>query len=202
MKISAIFLLILITVMVSGFVCADPKPVIAIQPLGSFDTDIIDTISAGIQNLYNVDVVILSEKEMPQSAYYKSRNRYRAEKLLDYLEENVDSKFTKVIGLTNRDISTTKGEYYDWGIFGLGSLAGRTCVVSTYRLGKDKVSDSLFIERLKKVVNHELGHTFGLNHCPYKGCLMEDAKGKIKTVDSETGAFCPDCKEKLKELIK
>ncbi len=53
--------------------------------------------------------------------------------------------------------------------------------------------------RLVKVVNHELGHTLGLPHCPSAGCLMEDAKGTIVTVDNETGAFCDGCKKKLRK---
>ncbi|MGB9721379.1 MAG: hypothetical protein ACPL28_07890, partial [bacterium] len=100
------------------------------------------------------------------------------------------------------DISTTKEKYYDWGIFGLGILNGRACVVSTYRLRRKRESDSLFYARLKKIVNHELGHVFGLEHCSSDKCLMEDACGKIKTVDEETGALCPDCASKVKNFLK
>jgi archaemetzincin len=148
------------------------KPTIAIQPFGLFNKEYIEKIVVGITDLFNVDVIVLPEMELPQSAYYTPRN-----------------------------ISTTKGEYYDWGIFGLGMLHGRVCVVSTYRLKRGDVSQTLFLERLVKVVNHELGHVFGLDHCPVKGCLMEDAKGKIKTVDDETGTFCDECKKKLNGLL-
>ena len=90
-----------------------------------------------------------------------------------------------------------KGEYDDWGIFGQGWLGGRACVVSTYRLGRGKVSEDLFRERFVKVVNHEIGHTFGLDHCPTQGCLMADAEGTIKTVDQEAGGLCQGCRQRL-----
>ena len=90
-----------------------------------------------------------------------------------------------------------KGEYDDWGIFGQGWLGGRACVVSTYRLGRGKVSEDLFRERFVKVVNHEIGHTFGLDHCPTQGYLMADAEGTIKTVDQEAGGLCQGCRQRL-----
>lgn len=179
-----------------------PDLTLAIQPLGNVNRAIIDSAVSGIKALYNVQVIILESDSVPKSAYYKPNKRYRAEKILNYLEKNVDQKYTKVLGLTVKDISTTKGQYYDWGIFGLGSLGGRPCIVSTYRLRRKKASDSLFYARLKKVINHELGHVFGLEHCPNDRCLMEDAKGKIKTVDNETGAFCPECANSIKNLLK
>lgn len=72
-------------------------------------------------------------------------------------------------------------------------------MVSTFRLTRGASRD-LFYRRLIKVVNHELGHTFGLPHCPNERCLMGDAKGTIVTVDRETGALCDQCRETLRPL--
>jgi archaemetzincin len=134
-------------------------------------------------------------------AYYEPRNRYRAEKLLVYLDSIRDRSHTKILGLTSKDISTTKGEYLDWGIFGLGSINGHPCIVSTYRLKKGKQGERLLTKRLVDVVNHELGHTFGFKHCPNTGCLMEDGKGTIKTVDNSNGKFCEKCRRRLDIIL-
>jgi archaemetzincin len=139
-------------------------------------------------------------KELPKEAYYAPRNRYRAEKLALYLA-NLDTKTTKVVGLTAKDISTTKGQFQDWGIFGFALLGQRPAVVSTFRLKKNQAQQKLFLERLGKVINHEIGHTFGLDHCPNATCIMEDAAGTIRTVDREKD-FCPDCKAKLSGKLK
>lgn len=180
---------------------ADAVPVIAIQPLGRVSPQDLARVQAGIRALYAVDVELLPEIPIPKSAYYPPRERYKADKLLDSLEAGIDKHFTKVIGLTARDISTSKDTIDDWGIFGLGKLGGRSCVVSTYRLRSGKPTDPVFQARLVKVVNHELGHTFGLDHCPAVGCLMQDAGGKIATVDAESGKPCAACAARL-PLVK
>jgi archaemetzincin len=174
---------------------------VAFQPLGEVDSAVIACAVSGIAEAYDSSIIaraiVLPRAGLPSSAYYRPGGRYRAEKLLDYLNDSTDTRFDRVVGLTMQDISTTKGEYDDWGIFGLGSLAGRACVISTHRLGRGKVSEDRFRERFVKVVNHEIGHTLGLDHCPTPGCLMEDAEGTIKTVDQESGEPCEACRRKM-----
>lgn len=172
-------------------------PSVAIQPLGPVKAADIARVKAGIQALYAVDVEVLPEKALPKAAYFAPRDRYKADKLLDVLAADTPAKFTKVIGLTARDISTKKEKIEDWGIFGLGALGERPCVVSTFRLRAGKATDEVFLVRLVKVVNHELGHTFGLDHCPEAGCFMQDAGGKIATVDGESSKPCAACAARL-----
>ncbi len=191
--------LILLSMILFG---KEPVPVIALQPLGKVRNEILQEVKKGITKVYRVRVEILPTVPLPKKAWYPPRRRYRGEKLLNFLQKNTPKKYLKVVGLTTRDISTTKGKFKDWGIFGLGSLGGRACVISTFRLRRGRVSHRYFIGRLVKVVNHEVGHTFGVGHCPNQRCLMEDAKGTIKTVDRETGAFCGECRERLKNILK
>lgn len=181
---------------------ASTKQTIAIQPLGTFDAKLIDAVKKQLVTKYGVEVIIKPSCPLPQEAYYPKRARYRAEKLLDFLNCK-DTAATKVLGLTTVDISTTKGIYPDWGILGQGQMNGRPCVVSTFRMKgtTTKVSDEVFRARFAKVVAHEIGHTYGLDHCPNKGCLMEDAKGTVKTVDTETD-FCPSCKARLMQVLR
>lgn len=173
---------------------ADPAlPRVAVHPFGPVKQEDLAVVKAGIVALYGVGVEVLPAKPMPESAYYPPRKRYKADKLVNILETDAAPDFTKVVGLTARDISTSKDGIEDWGIFGLGNLGGRACVVSTFRLRAGKVSEEVFHARLVKVVNHELGHAFGLDHCSTAGCLMQDAGGKIATVDGESGKPCPQC---------
>lgn len=172
-------------------------PSVAIQPLGPVKEADIARVKAGILALYAVNVEVLPEKPLPKVAYFAPRDRYKADKLLDVLAADTPAKFTKVIGLTVRDVSTKKGKIDDWGIFGLGALGERPCVVSTFRLRAGKATDEVFLARLVKVVNHELGHTFGLDHCPTPGCFMQDAGGKIATVDGEGNKPCAACAARL-----
>ncbi len=133
------------------------------------------------------DVVIDSLEQLPASAYYKARNRYRADSLIRWLSSQSTASTTR-LGITNVDISTTKDGKADWGVLGLGYMPGKAAVASSYRL-KDK-------SLLWKVAIHELGHTAGLPHCPDKSCFMRDAEGGDPT-GSETG-FCEKCKAVLR----
>jgi archaemetzincin len=151
--------------------------------------------------MYNVDVIVLPNRDLPFSCYYKPNHRYRAEKLLGFLNEDTDEKYLKVVGLTSWDISVTKGKLYDGPVSGFGFIGKRPCIASTYRLGGDKISSALLVSRLIKIVNHELGHTFGLSHCAEQGCLMEDKGGTIRTVDSESGILCDECAEALGDML-
>ncbi len=181
----------------TGLFAADsPVPKIAIQPLGNVKADILAQTQKSLEQLYTVEVTILPARDLPSIAYYRPRERYRAEKLLTWLEGNTDASYDKIIGLTESDISTTKDDVYDWGIFGLGELGRRPCVVSSFRLSR-AVPRAKMLERLGKVAGHEVGHTFGLEHCPVDGCLMHDAGGKVATVDGEPGQLCESCRKRV-----
>jgi archaemetzincin len=196
--------------LIAGGLPLAAQNLVAVQPLGKVDSSLAAAAKAGIEGLYYLRAEVLPAAPLPASAYYKPRGRYRAEKLLDHLDSMKDGRFLKVVGLTAADISTTKGEFADWGIFGLGSLGGTACVVSThrlrsgltFRLGRGRVPEKKFLERLVKVVNHELGHTLGLDHCPHRGCLMEDAAGTIRTVDRESGELCASCRARIEKFVK
>jgi len=179
-------------------------PVVCMQPLGKHDVRLLKISRAGIEHLYGFRIRLLDGKPLPLVAWYAPRKRWRAEKLLDYLDglSGHDSGCDYMVGFTSRDISTTKDEIKDWGIFGLGTIGGPSCMVSTFRLGARKATKRKKAERTIKVVNHELGHVLGLFHHPKKGCLMEDAKGTIRTVDSEHGLLCPDSKAAIERRLK
>jgi archaemetzincin len=179
---------------------ADPAAVkIAIQPLDSVTAERLEIVKKGLEEAFGWKVEILAARPLPKEAWYAPRSRYRAEKLLINLDRETDKKYPIVVGITAKDISTTKEEHEDWGIFGLGEVAGRTCVVSTFRLGARGADEHQRNERLRKVAVHEVGHVVGLEHCPEPGCVMQDAESSIATVDKETGKFCDACKVGLNQ---
>ena len=158
---------------------------IVIQPYN--DLSIIETnfIIAEIKKVCP-EVKINKPIPLPSSAYYAERNRYRADSLITIQRRIANGKYT-LLGLTSKDISTTKGNTKDFGVMGLGFCPGTACIVSTFRLrGKNRM------EKFRKVTLHELAHTEGLPHCPDPHCYMRDAKGK-DYLDEETD-FCKICK--------
>ena len=162
---------------------------INIQPFKDLPDSCVNYVVKRLKTIYP-NITLKTAIPISKQAYYKPRNRYRADSLIRILGRTTPAGEV-TIGITSKDISDTKDQYPDWGVMGLGFCPGNACVVSTYRLSKKNLLDQLF-----KVAIHELGHTQGLPHCPVKYCFMQDAEGKNST-DSETD-FCPKCKALLR----
>jgi archaemetzincin len=160
---------------------------VMVLPLGKTTPQFISETFAAMKKVLP-DVVLLNKEEMPRSAYYAPRKRYRADTLIHWMS-NRAKKGEVYVGITMQDISTTNGDNPDYGVMGLGFNPGDACVASSYRLKNKKY----FI----RVVVHELGHTAGLPHCPDKTCYMRDAEGGDHTANEK--GFCEKCKVYLKE---
>ncbi len=163
----------------------------------------MDFVRQSIEAFYRFEVTVPAPLPLPQEAYYAPRRRYRAERLLDFLQEVKHEEGDRIMGITAVDISTTKDGYEDWGILGLATLDGTVCVISTFRTGPRDADAPLWKKeratiRLGKTVVHELGHNLGLPHCPHRGCILEDAMGSVSTTDREY-TFCDDCLRTLME---
>jgi archaemetzincin len=176
-----------------------PTPLIVLVPLGLGDTlpaAQLTAVSNAVTAFYAVEVSVASPLALPKSAFYAKRQRYRAEKLLDYLVNEGRKDARVVLGLTAVDISTTKTPYEDWGILGLATLDGRSAVLSSFRCRRGAKNAEHARVRFAKTAVHELGHSFGLPHCPTPGCIMHDGEGSVFTTDTEHD-LCPTTRARL-----
>ncbi|MGG9961754.1 matrixin family metalloprotease [Ferruginibacter sp. SUN106] len=163
---------------------------IDVQPFTDMATAETEYVFNEIKNVYP-NVTLKNPVPLPQLAFFPLRNRYRADSLIKFLNALVTNEHV-IIGLTSKDISTTKDSVADWGVMGLGFCPGKACIASTFRLSKTEKLMQLF-----KVAIHELGHTQGLPHCEVKSCFMRDAEGRNPTNDEKD--FCVNCKNFLKQ---
>lgn len=160
------------------------------------ESKLSSAIANKVQEFYKIPTIIKTGN-LPANAFYKPRNRYKADSIINFLEKYNNKRYRFVAGLTSKDISTTLGKYKDWGVFGLGSYSNFGCITSSFRLKKN-VTEAKLLERLQKVTLHEIGHNYGLVHCTTNDpCLMKAANGKVSTVDSEPMNFCKSCKTKI-----
>ncbi len=172
------------------------KHTIAVLPFAGTDKNMIRGIQSGLEKRLHATVVLLEEKPVPGSAFYKPRQRYVADSLLVFLmQQNADLP-GKILGITQKDISTTKKPHINWGIMGLGYCPGEACVISSFRPQKKIKNREHFINRMVVLAMHELGHTYSLPHCPNDPCIMRDAEGKMNLDNGS--AYCSKCSELLK----
>lgn len=173
-------------------------------PLGDTDQQVVADLAATLRDRLRVQVTVTAHHDMPPAAWYAPRQRWRAEKILDWLDVLEVGPAWRVTAFTEQRISTTKGAVYDWGIAGLGSLGGRSSVLSAYYFRRIKqTSRARYRRYLDNLILHEVGHTLGLDHCPLPRCIMADAKGKaIRAAKLSTNEFCPRCHHKLKPHLR
>lgn len=170
---------------------------LAILPFSGTDSALLRKIKEGLQSKLEVKITELSPATLPAYAFYKPRQRYIADSLLTFLYRTNNGRFEKIIGITTKDISTRKDPHENWGILGLGSCPGEACVISSFRAGRNKVPGKDFFRRMVTLALHEVGHTYGLQHCPVSDCLMKDAEGKMNLDDGDS--YCEKCNNYLKE---
>jgi archaemetzincin len=185
----------------------DKTTAVGIQSYAGFSKEKADSIAMIIRHYYKVKTIVLPVIDLPKSTFTNVKSpRYRADKLLAYQNAKCLDTLDFILGLTDKDISTTKKDnsgnikspqwkYQDWGVMGLGQCPGSSCIISIFRINHKE--SKIVMTRLKKVAVHEFGHNLGLPHCPNKNCVMTDAVENIATIDREKLALCKACKAKI-----
>lgn len=195
------------TIPIPSALAAPPAPgtrcIVLLVTLGHFPRELTDAVEKRLREDLQVDVRRLDDLGLPKAAYYPPRKRYRADRLLEHLDTIAAGApaGTRVLGMTDVDISTTKGKVTDWGVFGLGEIGRRNCVISMFRLKRGARNFEHLALRIGTTAVHEIGHTLGLPHCPTEGCVMQDAEGSIYNTDHGTGKPCKYCRETIDRLV-
>ncbi|MEZ0346673.1 MAG: archaemetzincin family Zn-dependent metalloprotease [Infirmifilum sp.] len=123
--------------------------------------------------------------------YDEDREQINAEKLLRYLQEKIGVlPYQRILAIIEGD-GFIEGLNF---VFGVAS-PNWGGVVFTERLKQEfyglPPSIPLFRMRLLKESLHELGHSFGLTHCP-KNCVMRFSNS-IYDVDDKPASYCASC---------
>ncbi len=90
-----------------------PIATVALAPLGVFPASFLAEIDVGLRAELGVGIARNPEVALPRSAWYAPRRRYRAERLLDALRPQMVAPATRILGVTEVDISTTAHGVYD-----------------------------------------------------------------------------------------
>jgi archaemetzincin len=163
---------------------------------GHFEKKILEKIAKDVTDEFLFPVNI-EESHIDLSEFYDPmRRQYDGNELLKEIDSMYSSQFVKKIGLFRVDLFIPILTY----IFGQAAFRGTTGIASLYRLRNEqygmKKDDVLLLNRFRKVVIHELGHTFGLIHCLIPTCVMRSST-YVEDIDQKNHNLCGQCRSKM-----
>ncbi len=160
--------------------------------IGAVDPALADHVTGVLEKTHGLDVEVRRIEEYPLYAFEPRRSQYLSKKILARIADERPADFDKLVAVTEVDLCTPVLSF----VFGEAQLAGRTAIVSFYRLRQEfyhlPPNPELLAERLTKEVVHELGHVFGLFHCDNPACVMFFSDN-ILSVDGKNADFCLKC---------
>jgi archaemetzincin len=178
---------------------------IFLVPLGNTDRRFVDELRSPLEQIFKAAV---ETREFPfeiEEFYDGHRNQFNStgillrmkRQFLPLVSTDPDHiKSARLLAVMSQDLFIPILTY----VFGEAELGGRVAVVSYHRLENQRYglpSDgNLLITRLCKEAIHELGHAFGLVHCPSHACVMHTSN-YVEDIDLKGSEFCDYCRRQL-----
>ena len=169
---------------------------ISLKPIGNIDNDILEQLKERLNQTFGCPVEITPEADSLDQAYDPKREQCLASVLLTRFKTSDATKDEKVLGIVDADLYAPGLNF----VFGQADTVEGAAIISLYRLRQEYYGlppdEPLFLNRATKEAIHELGHTFGLEHCPDIRCIMHFSNSLADT-DWKQAAFCSQCRPKL-----
>lgn len=163
---------------------------------GNFEKSFLERIAIEITREYNLPVFNEGAHFDLSDFYDPMRRQYDGNLILREIDSISTNEYVKKIGLFRVDLFIPILTY----IFGQATLNGNTGIASLYRLRNEqygmKKDDELLYERFRKVIVHELGHTFGLVHCHIPTCVMRSST-YVEDIDQKGHSLCSKCRDEI-----
>lgn len=169
---------------------------VGIMAVGQVAPEVLGRIAVGLERIFpdTFAKVIDTPLDLPVSAFDKRRNQYDSTQILDRILTYNGRKglFDRVLAVVDADIYSSELTY----VFGEAFTPGEVALVSLWRLKPEFYGAdddlSLYALRVLKESIHEMGHTFGLEHCHRSFCVMYFSNSIFDT-DKKQSLFCDQC---------
>ena len=175
-------------------------PNITLISFGYFEKDILEKTAEAVENEFHTSVNLRDGRIDLSEFYDPARRQYNGNTLLRWVDSMHFPDSSKTLGLFNVDLFIPILTF----IFGQAFLNGRTGIASLYRFSNERygmTGDNHFLlDRFKKEVIHELGHTFGLIHCNNPICVMRSST-YVEDIDQKEQSFCLKCRAKMEKWM-
>lgn len=187
------------------------KNVVHLQKIGELDKSVLVNLKTNLEvtfKEFNLSVRILLETfPLVRSDYNTKKFQYKASKILNRLKKYTEQKHLfRILGVLEEDIYSKNLNFN----FGLAKKPKKKylkyptgALISILRLQEKfyrrPENRKLFNFRVLKEALHELGHTFGLEHCN-NFCVMRFSK-HLSATDGKPSKFCALCYSELEKFF-
>ena len=167
---------------------------ISLRPLEEIDQGVLEELRRRLGETFGCPVEIKPQTTDLARAYNLSRSQYLSTTLLSTIGERKEGE--KALGIVDVDLHVPGLNF----VFGEADMRLGRAIISLWRLLPERYAlppnGELFLERAVKEAIHELGHTYGLGHCPDERCIMHFSNSLMDT-DKKQAAFCNKCRQVL-----
>jgi archaemetzincin len=151
--------------------------------------------AAHVQDVFGARAAVVGGMDPPADVLDPRRGQHSSTAILHWLAPRLDTR-PRLLAVTDADLFIPVLTF----VYGEAQLGGRTAVVSLFRL-RDPREAGRTAARLGKEAAHEVGHLFGLVHCPRPGCVMQRS-ASLHDVDAKGDRLCPDCRLRLQQAVR
>ena len=168
---------------------------ILLVPVGKIDKEVMDWLKNDLNKLLKKQVWIGKGMPEPDDAYDHKRKQYLSTAILDaILGQKEYAHYEKILSMVDHDLFVPELNF----VFGQAST--KATIISLTRLRQTfyhlPEDLTLFHQRVLTEAVHEIGHTYGLEHCRNPRCVMFFSNSLMDT-DRKGSEFCPSCYSKL-----
>lgn len=174
---------------------------ICLLAINGVDTTLLEELSTDLEKILEQKVKVSQAQWDLEFAYNPERKQYYSSAILEKLPKTGSEACERILGIVDVDLYVPDLNF----VFGEADMVEKRAVISTKRLRPEYYGlpkdERLFGDRTLKESVHELGHTYGLSHCPDKKCVMYFSNS-LQDTDVKSSSFCKDCRKKLIQVRK
>jgi archaemetzincin len=160
--------------------------------VGAVGSRTVAALGSAIEEFLPCRATFAGARLIPEFAFDFQRRQYWSTPILERLEAMRPAAADRVLGVAEVDLFIPILTF----VFGEALLNRPPALISLHRLRPSFYGlpddPGLTLERARREAVHELGHTFGLVHCPDYACVMH-ASRVADEIDLKGPGFCRAC---------